>query len=111
MTRTGRLIPKVVTNDFSGVEDTVIPQSVETEEKTLSEEQKYIIKHIVREYCPRVTEEASKCWGMFTTPEAKGDVASSYEQIPYVKMAIEIIKEAKKEPVFCHIKGQTYAKG
>lgn len=105
------MIPKVVTNDFSGVEDTVIPQSVETEEKTLSEEQKYIIKHIVREYCPRVTEEASKCWGMFTTPEAKGDVASSYEQIPYVKMGIEIIKEAKKEPVFCHIKGQTYAKG
>jgi hypothetical protein len=109
-TRISSFLSKAVANDFSEIEGMSTPEAGKDIGSKLNDENKYQITEIVRNYCPRVTSETSKFWGMFATPEAKDEVADFYDPIPFIKMIIEIIKLSKKDHGFSHKEGQKYAR-
>lgn len=74
----------------------------------LTDQEKYRIQKLVLKYCPRVTDEEAEQWGLFTTPEAD-DVRVFHHDVAYIKMAMEIIKDAA-ETGFDAMDGQEYAR-
>ncbi|KAI8111326.1 hypothetical protein M9434_004898 [Picochlorum sp. BPE23] len=80
----------------------------------LSELQKGLIREIVSDYCPRVTGANLEDYGMFTTPEAKikpgSNRASYHQEIPFIKMTIEILKLSERDRTFDGKDGQAYAR-
>lgn len=98
------------TNNAASSQDLPLSQSQTSRRReTLSDEQKFTIQKIVLLHCPRVTDRHAKQFGMFTTPEADAEIAAFHADVPYLKMAIEIIKAAA-EGGFDAAKGQTHAR-
>lgn len=105
---------QVVTDMFGDENHDLSQSQTSRRREKLSELQKGLIREIVSDYCPRVTGANLEDYGMFTTPEAKikpgSNRASYHQEIPFIKMTIEILKLSERDRTFDGKDGQAYAR-
>lgn len=75
------------------VSDTPLEEDVRDIQNPNACWKKHRIRHIVKEYCPRVVVQGEH-YGIFVTPESKKDFNSSCD-FAYERMAIALIEDAR----------------